>query len=163
MGRPRQIHRCILPEHPLGIRCGATRPRPARSLGEAIMKWVTANVRRSTVSPVLADRPLHRQGTGIPVRAVAPGVRVAKRTGAIPYDIPGAELSHVGELCSFDASWRATSCKNPRCTRWRRSSARGHFAARTHAAIRRPVRDFARPVVQLCRRPRDAAVWADPV
>lgn len=28
---------------------------------------------------------------------------VARRTGAIPYDIPGAELSHVGELCSFDA------------------------------------------------------------
>ncbi|MGZ8215156.1 MAG: chromate resistance protein ChrB domain-containing protein [Methylosarcina sp.] len=29
--------------------------------------------------------------------------QVAERTGAIPYDIPGAELSHVGELCSFDA------------------------------------------------------------
>jgi hypothetical protein len=28
---------------------------------------------------------------------------VAKQTGAIPYDIPGVELSHVGELCSFDA------------------------------------------------------------
>jgi len=28
---------------------------------------------------------------------------VAKQTGAIPYDIPVAELSHVGELCSFDA------------------------------------------------------------
>ena len=28
---------------------------------------------------------------------------VAKETGAIPYDIPGVELSHVGELCSFDA------------------------------------------------------------
>lgn len=28
--------------------------------------------------------------------------RVAEETGAIPYDIPGAELSHVGELCSFD-------------------------------------------------------------
>ncbi|MGE4281646.1 MAG: chromate resistance protein ChrB domain-containing protein [Magnetospirillum sp.] len=28
---------------------------------------------------------------------------VAEREGAIPYDIPGAELSHVGELCSFDA------------------------------------------------------------
>ena len=27
----------------------------------------------------------------------------AAETGAIPYDIPGAELSHVGELCSFDA------------------------------------------------------------
>lgn len=29
--------------------------------------------------------------------------RIAKETGAIPYDIPGVELSHVGELCSFDA------------------------------------------------------------
>jgi hypothetical protein len=28
---------------------------------------------------------------------------VAKETGAIPYDIAGVELSHVGELCSFDA------------------------------------------------------------
>jgi len=27
----------------------------------------------------------------------------AASTGAIPYDISGAELSHVGELCSFDA------------------------------------------------------------
>jgi hypothetical protein len=27
----------------------------------------------------------------------------AKRNGATPYDIPGVELSHVGELCSFDA------------------------------------------------------------
>ena len=28
---------------------------------------------------------------------------VATRTGAIPYDVPDVELSHVGELCSFDA------------------------------------------------------------
>lgn len=28
---------------------------------------------------------------------------VAEETGAIPYDVPGVELSHVGELCSFDA------------------------------------------------------------
>jgi hypothetical protein len=27
----------------------------------------------------------------------------AERTGAIPYDIPGVEMSHVGERCSFDA------------------------------------------------------------
>ena len=27
----------------------------------------------------------------------------AKRTGAIPYDVPDVELSHVGPLCSFDA------------------------------------------------------------
>ena len=30
-------------------------------------------------------------------------LRIAGDTGATPYDIPGVELSHVGELCSFDA------------------------------------------------------------
>ena len=34
----------------------------------------------------------------------APDVlRLARERDAIPYDIPGVELSHVGELCSFDA------------------------------------------------------------
>ena len=28
---------------------------------------------------------------------------VAEKTNAIPYDIPGVELTHEGELCSFDA------------------------------------------------------------
>ena len=28
---------------------------------------------------------------------------LAKERGAIPYDIPGVELTHVGERCSFDA------------------------------------------------------------
>ena len=28
---------------------------------------------------------------------------IANAIGAIPYDIPNVELSHVGELCSFDA------------------------------------------------------------
>ncbi|MEA1672007.1 chromate resistance protein ChrB domain-containing protein [Nitrospirillum sp. BR 11163] len=28
--------------------------------------------------------------------------QVAAETGAIPYDLPGADLSHVGERCSFD-------------------------------------------------------------
>ncbi|MDQ1314883.1 MAG: hypothetical protein QG662_992 [Pseudomonadota bacterium] len=28
---------------------------------------------------------------------------IAKETGAIPYDIPGVEYGHRGELCSFDA------------------------------------------------------------
>lgn len=30
-------------------------------------------------------------------------LRIAAEDGAISYDIPGVELSHVGELCSFDA------------------------------------------------------------
>jgi hypothetical protein len=29
--------------------------------------------------------------------------KVAEETGAIPYDVPDVELSHVAELCSFDA------------------------------------------------------------
>ncbi len=29
-------------------------------------------------------------------------LRIAAETGAIPYDIHGVELSHEGELCSFD-------------------------------------------------------------
>lgn len=30
-------------------------------------------------------------------------IAMAEEIGAIPYDIPGVELTHVGELCSFDA------------------------------------------------------------
>ena len=30
-------------------------------------------------------------------------LRIADETGAIPYDVPNVELTHVGELCSFDA------------------------------------------------------------
>jgi hypothetical protein len=30
-------------------------------------------------------------------------MNVAQAQGAIPYDVPGVELGHVGELCSFDA------------------------------------------------------------
>ncbi|CAB3755200.1 chromate resistance protein [Burkholderia puraquae] len=30
-------------------------------------------------------------------------LRIAGETGAIPYDIPGVELTHAGEKCSFDA------------------------------------------------------------
>lgn len=29
--------------------------------------------------------------------------RVAEREGAIPFDVPGAELGHHGDRCSFDA------------------------------------------------------------
>jgi hypothetical protein len=38
---------------------------------------------------------------------------VAARTGAIPYDIPGVELSHAGELCSFDAFLKKYALKEP--------------------------------------------------
>jgi len=40
-------------------------------------------------------------------------LRVAAETGAIPYDIPGAELSHEGELCSFDTMLRKYDLTDP--------------------------------------------------
>lgn len=30
-------------------------------------------------------------------------IETAERTGAIPFDVPNVELTHKGELCSFDA------------------------------------------------------------
>ena len=38
---------------------------------------------------------------------------MAAQTGAIPYDIPGAELSHVGDLCSFDAFLKKYALTDP--------------------------------------------------
>jgi hypothetical protein len=38
---------------------------------------------------------------------------IAKQTGAIPYDIPGVELTHVGELCSFDAFLKKYQLEDP--------------------------------------------------
>lgn len=41
----------------------------------------------------------------------------AHRTGAIPYDVPGVELGHVGHLCSFDTFLKKYDLKNPALTR----------------------------------------------
>ncbi|PXX41587.1 chromate resistance protein ChrB domain-containing protein [Undibacterium pigrum] len=40
-------------------------------------------------------------------------LRIATETGAIPYDIPGVELSHVGDLCSFDAFLKKYALAEP--------------------------------------------------
>jgi hypothetical protein len=40
-------------------------------------------------------------------------LRVANETGATPYDIPGVEFSHVGELCSFDAFLKKYKLTDP--------------------------------------------------
>ena len=40
-------------------------------------------------------------------------LRVAAETGAIPYDIPDVELSHVGELCSFGAFLKKYALTDP--------------------------------------------------
>lgn len=38
---------------------------------------------------------------------------LAEQTGAVPYDIPGVEMTHVGELCSFDAFLKKYDLKEP--------------------------------------------------
>jgi hypothetical protein len=68
------------------------------------MKWITRERPKidRIACPWLIARfiDLEAEFLYVPADAV---FRVAELTGAIPYDIPGAELSHVGELCSFDA------------------------------------------------------------
>ncbi len=40
-------------------------------------------------------------------------LKVAKETGAIPYDIPGVEMTHEGELCSFDTFLKKYKLNDP--------------------------------------------------
>ena len=68
------------------------------------MKWVTrARPKIDRIAcPWLILRFIDRDAEFLYVPA--PDVpRVAEQSGAKPYDIPGVEMSHVGERCSFDA------------------------------------------------------------
>jgi hypothetical protein len=78
------------------------------------MKWVTRERPKidRIACPWLIARFIDDQPEFLYVRADR--VRqVAEATGAIPYDIAGVELGHVGEFCSFDAFLRKYSIKRP--------------------------------------------------
>jgi hypothetical protein len=68
------------------------------------MKWVTREKARvdRIACPWLISRFIDRDATFlfVPPEQV---MKVAERDGAIPYDVPGVELGHHGERCSFDA------------------------------------------------------------
>jgi hypothetical protein len=68
------------------------------------MKWVTRERPKidRIACPWLIVRFIDKQPEFLYVAADRVQ-EVAGKAGAIPYDIPGVELSHVGELCSFDA------------------------------------------------------------
>jgi hypothetical protein len=68
------------------------------------MKWVTREHPKidRIACPWLIARFIDKQPEFLFVPAESVLV-VAGETGAVPYDIPGVEMSHVGELCSFDA------------------------------------------------------------
>jgi hypothetical protein len=68
------------------------------------MKWVTrARPKVDRVAcPWLIRRFVDQQAEFLYV-ASEDVAAVAGREGAIPYDVPGAELGHHGDECSFDA------------------------------------------------------------
>ena len=78
------------------------------------MKWITRERPKidRIACPWLIRRFIENEPEFlfVPVEKV---FKVATETGAIPYDIPGAELSHVGELCSFDAFLSRYELKDP--------------------------------------------------
>ena len=78
------------------------------------MKWVTRERPKidRIACPWLIARFIDPQPEFLYVPA-ALVFDVVRRTGATPYDIPGAELSHVGELCSFDAFLEQYELKDP--------------------------------------------------
>ena len=67
------------------------------------MKWVTRERPKidRIACPWLVARFIDKQAEFL---FVAPDqvLETARKTGSIPYDVPGVELTHVGELCSFD-------------------------------------------------------------
>src|SRR5205807_3314952 len=68
------------------------------------MKWVTRE--RPKIDRIACPWLIKRFIEQDPEFRYVPSDRVlavAKETAAIPYAIHGVELSHVGELCSFDA------------------------------------------------------------
>jgi hypothetical protein len=68
------------------------------------MKWVTREKARvdRIACPWLISRFIDREAVFLFVPA-GEVMTVAQREGAIPYDVPGVELGHHGEHCSFDA------------------------------------------------------------
>jgi hypothetical protein len=78
------------------------------------MKWVTRE--RPKIDRIACPWLVQRHIDPAPefLYVVADRVlAVAKETGAIPYDIPGVELGHVGELCSFDAFLQRYGLNDP--------------------------------------------------
>jgi hypothetical protein len=68
------------------------------------MKWVTRERPKidRIACPWLIARFIDKQPEFLYV-APAKVLDTARETGAIPYDVPGVEMTHVGDLCSFDA------------------------------------------------------------
>ena len=78
------------------------------------MKWVTREKARvdRIACPWLITRFIDKEATFLFVPA-SDVLAVAKREEAIPYDVPGVELGHHGDECSFDAFLDKYKLKDP--------------------------------------------------
>ncbi len=78
------------------------------------MKWVTRERPKidRIACPWLIKRFIEPDAEFLYVPA-ADVLQAAAQTGATPYDIPGVEMSHVGERCSFDAFLAKYQLDNP--------------------------------------------------
>lgn len=78
------------------------------------MKWITRERPKidRIACPWLIARHIDKQPEFLYVPA-GDVLRVAGETGAIPYDIPGVELTHVGEECSFDTFLKKYNLTDP--------------------------------------------------
>jgi len=68
------------------------------------MKWITRE--RPKIDRIACPWLVARFVDEAPEFLYVPGgdvMRVARETGAIPYDVPNVELGHHGDRCSFDA------------------------------------------------------------
>ena len=78
------------------------------------MKWVTRE--RPKIDRIACPWLIARFIDQSPEFLFVPStdvLRVAEESAAIPYDIPGVELSHVGDLCSFDAFLQKYALTSP--------------------------------------------------
>jgi hypothetical protein len=78
------------------------------------MKWVTRERPKidRIACPWLIERFIDKapEFLYVPANQV---LKVAAETGAVPYDIPGVEMTHDGELCSFDAFIKKHRLEDP--------------------------------------------------
>jgi hypothetical protein len=78
------------------------------------MKWITRERPKidRIACPWLIARFIDKQPEFLFV-PTGDVLRVAGETGAVPYDIPGVELTHVGEECSFDTFLKKYGLADP--------------------------------------------------
>jgi len=78
------------------------------------MKWVTRECPKidRIACPGVIARFIDRAPKFLCVPA-SQVLQVAAETGAVPYDIPGVEMSHESDLCSFDAFLKKSELEEP--------------------------------------------------